>query len=67
MPVIFLSAWQLIYLFCSNYRDNIFVNFVGHGSSGIIAFTDDYLYADELNSALQYMFDKRKFNKVIIF
>jgi len=40
------------------------VNFVGHGASGILAFPDLYLYADELNIALQWMYDKNTFKKV---
>lgn len=52
-------------LFCSKRRDNIFVNFVGHGTSGILAFPDNYLYADQLNNILQSMYMNQKFNKVI--
>jgi len=51
-------------LFYSKRRDNIFVYFVGHGTSGILAFPDNYLYADELNNALQSMYSDRKFNNV---
>jgi len=51
-------------LFYSNHRDNIFVYFVGHGTSGILAFPENYLYADELNNALQSMYSDHKFNSV---
>jgi len=39
------------------------VNFVGHGTTGILGFPDSYLYADELNNVLQTEI-KNKFNKV---
>lgn len=51
-------------LFYSNHRDNIFVYFVGHGTSGILAFPENYLYADELNNALQSLYSDHKFNSV---
>lgn len=54
-------------LFYSKRKDNIFVNFVGHGTSGILAFPDVYLYADELNITLQSMYDNNKFENVCIF
>jgi len=51
-------------LFYSNHRDTIFVYFVGHGTSGILAFPENYLYADELNNALQSMYSDHQFNSV---
>lgn len=40
------------------------MNFVGHGTSGILGFPENYLYADELNIALKSMFNDRKFKNV---
>ncbi|XP_060880639.1 legumain-like isoform X2 [Metopolophium dirhodum] len=51
----------------SNHRDNIFVYFVGHGTSGILAFPENYLYADELNNALQSMYSDHKFNSMLLY
>ncbi|XP_022183096.1 legumain-like isoform X2 [Myzus persicae] len=51
----------------SNHRDNIFVYFVGHGTSGILAFPENYLYADELNNALQSMYSDHKFNGMLLY
>lgn len=48
----------------SNRWDNIFVNFVGHGASGLLSFPENYLYADELHVMLELMIKKKKFNKV---
>lgn len=41
--------------------------FVGHGTTGILAFPENYLYADELNNALQSMYSDHKFNNVRFF
>lgn len=38
--------------------------FVGHGTTGILAFPENYLYADELNNTLQSMYSDRKFYSV---
>uniref|UniRef100_A0A2S2QIZ0 legumain n=1 Tax=Sipha flava TaxID=143950 RepID=A0A2S2QIZ0_9HEMI len=51
----------------SKERDNIFVNFVGHGSSGILAFPKDYLYADELNITLNSMYKSGKFHRMLLY
>jgi len=40
------------------------VYFVGHGTTGILAFPENYLYADELNNTLQSMYSDRKFYSV---
>jgi legumain len=58
-----VSGYMYIMLY-SKERDNIFVNFVGHGSSGILAFPEDYLYADELNITLNSMYKSGKFHRV---
>lgn len=59
-----ISGLYVYIMLYSKQRDNIFVNFVGHGSSGILAFPEDYLYADELNIALSSMFISGKFHRV---
>ncbi|CAH1731597.1 unnamed protein product [Aphis gossypii] len=51
----------------SKHRDNIFVYFVGHGTTGILAFPENYLYADELNNALQSMYSNRKFSSMLLY
>jgi legumain len=38
---------------------------VDHGTTGLLAFPDDYLYADQLNNALKYMFGSSSYRKVI--
>lgn len=32
--------------------DKIFINFVDHGTTGLLTFPNECLYADELNSAI---------------
>jgi len=54
----------LYYSIYSKHRDNIFVYFVGHGTTGILAFPENYLFADELNNALESMYSNRKFSSV---
>ncbi|XP_026820050.1 legumain-like isoform X1 [Rhopalosiphum maidis] len=51
----------------SKHRDNIFVYFVGHGTTGILAFPENYLYADELNNTLQSMYSNRKFYSMLLY
>ncbi|XP_025198389.1 vacuolar-processing enzyme-like isoform X2 [Melanaphis sacchari] len=51
----------------SKHRDNIFVYFVGHGTTGILAFPETYLYADELNNALQSMYIDHKFYSMLLY
>lgn len=45
-------------------NDKIFINFVDHGSNGLLAFPDDYLYADQLNAALNSMYENSTYSKV---
>ena len=36
----------------STADDIVFLNFADHGATGLIAFPNEYLYADDLNDAL---------------
>jgi Glycosylphosphatidylinositol transamidase (GPIT), subunit GPI8 len=47
--------------------DNIFIYFTDHGATGLVAFPNDYLYADELNDTLNYMFKNNKYGKLIFY
>lgn len=50
-------------------HDRIFVNFVDHGTTGILGFPNDLLFADQLNDALNSMYKTssyRKVNSIII-
>jgi legumain len=39
----------------SDANSKVFVNFVDHGATGLVAFPSEVLYADDLNAALKYM------------
>lgn len=45
--------------------DKVFINFVGHGSDGLLVFQEDILFADDLNDAFNYMYFKNSYSKVI--
>lgn len=47
--------------------DKIFINYVDHGSRGLLSFPNDLLYADQLNDALNTMHSKKSYGKVIFF
>lgn len=47
--------------------DTIFINFADHGAEGILGFPYDFLYADQLNEAIMYMYENRFYKQVIYF
>ena len=51
----------------STENDNVFIYYTDHGSDNLIAFPDDYLYADELNSGLQTMYDKKMYKELVFY
>ena len=51
----------------STENDNVFIFFSDHGSDNLIAFPSKYLYADELNAALQTMYDKKMYKELVFY
>ncbi|XP_050527225.1 legumain-like [Daktulosphaira vitifoliae] len=51
----------------SRKHDHVFVNFVDHGSNGILGFPDTFLYADDLIMTLKEMHAKRRYRKMVLF
>jgi legumain len=51
----------------STSADKVFLNFTDHGAPGLIAFPNDYLYAPDLQAALQYMKDNNKYSKLVYY
>jgi len=51
----------------STAEDNVFVNFVDHGGTGLIAFPDGILHAKELNAALKKMHASKMFKKLVFY
>ncbi|XP_015367844.1 PREDICTED: legumain-like [Diuraphis noxia] len=47
--------------------DRIFINFVDHGSTGLLSFPHDYLYADELNNAFNRMHGNKTYKKMLLY
>ncbi|XP_026821008.1 legumain-like [Rhopalosiphum maidis] len=47
--------------------DKIFINYVDHGSTGLLCFPNDYLYADELNDAFNSMYGNGNYNKMLLY
>ena len=51
----------------STSEDHVFIYFTDHGSTDLIAFPNEYLYSDELNSALQTMYDKQMYKELVFY
>lgn len=52
----------------STSNDRVFINFVDHGGVGLIAFPNQpYLYADDLQKALQKMHDNKMYKELVFY
>jgi len=51
----------------SNKDDKVFVYFADHGDTGLIAFMDDLLTAQDLNQTLQAMYDKQLYGQLVFY
>ena len=51
----------------STSEDHVFIYFTDHGSTNLIAFPYEYLYSDELNYALQTMYDKQMYKELVFY
>jgi len=47
--------------------DQVFVNFVDHGATGILAFPRGQLTKKQLNDALQKMHDENRYNQLVLY
>ncbi|VVC37944.1 Peptidase C13, legumain [Cinara cedri] len=48
-------------------HDTIFINFVDHGTTGLVAFPNDFLYADQLNDAFNTMYANKSYRKMLLY
>ncbi|XP_025192744.1 legumain-like [Melanaphis sacchari] len=48
-------------------KDKVFINFVDHGTTGLLGFPDDYLYADQLNDALKTMYASASYKMMLLY
>jgi legumain len=58
---------QTVKVLKTTEEDNVFIYFTDHGSVGLIAFPDEYLYAEDLMTALNTMHDKKMYKKLTFY
>jgi len=63
-PTNFLRALENL---PSTSNDNIWIYFTDHGATDLIAFPNDYLYADTLMNTLNKMFQNKKYAKMFFY
>lgn len=51
----------------STLVDKVFLNFADHGGTGLIAFPNDYLYANDFIATLQYMHDHKQYSQLVYY
>eukprot|EP00126_Sphaerothecum_destruens_P012847 Sdes_comp21990_c0_seq1m20528 len=51
----------------SGPEDRVFINFVDHGGSGLIAFPQEYLYASRLQTTLTRMYDLGLYKELVFY
>jgi legumain len=51
----------------STSSDKVFLNFADHGATGLIAFPSDYLYANDLLAALDYMNQNKMYSELVFY
>lgn len=51
----------------SNANSKVFINFADHGAVGLIAFPSSYLYANDLNDAINYMHTNSMYNELVFY
>ncbi|KAM4662806.1 legumain [Discoglossus pictus] len=47
--------------------DHVFVYFTDHGAPGLLAFPSDDLHAKDLNETIQYMYENKKYKKLVLY
>ncbi|XP_047466720.1 legumain [Mugil cephalus] len=51
----------------SGPKDNVFVYFTDHGAPGILAFPNDDLQVDDLQTTIKYMHDNKKYKRMVFY
>ncbi|XP_066463625.1 legumain [Eleutherodactylus coqui] len=51
----------------SGPNDNVFVYFTDHGAPGLLAFPSDDLHVEDLNVTIQYMYENKKYKKMVLY
>ncbi|CAG2106336.1 unnamed protein product [Medioppia subpectinata] len=63
-PLLALSGKKVLR---SGPLDNVFIYFSDHGGHALVAFASDYLYANDLNDALQYMYRRKMYSRLVFY
>jgi legumain len=51
----------------STAESKVFINFADHGAPGLIAFPNEYLYANDLNAAITYMHQHKMYQEMVLY
>jgi legumain len=51
----------------STADSKVFIYFADHGAPGLIAFPSEYLYANDLNTAFNYMHDNKMYSELVFY
>ncbi|TNV79679.1 hypothetical protein FGO68_gene10388 [Halteria grandinella] len=51
----------------STAESKVFINFADHGAPGLIAFPNEYLYANDFNATITYMHTNQKYKEMVIY
>ncbi|CAH1790688.1 unnamed protein product [Owenia fusiformis] len=51
----------------SGKNDRVFVNFVDHGATGLVAFPSGLLHAKDLNQAIKSMYEAKKYAQMVFY
>nr|BAN20656.1 gpi-anchor transamidase [Riptortus pedestris] len=51
----------------SGPKDDVFINFVDHGATGLLAFPSESLYANDFIAILKEMKNKQRFSKMVLY
>jgi len=51
----------------STSQSKVFINFSDHGAPGLIAFPNEYLYANDLNSTFNMMYSKSMYSELVFY
>jgi legumain len=51
----------------STENSKVFINFADHGAPGLIAFPNEYLYANDLNTTITYMHEHKMYKEMVLY
>ena len=51
----------------SNANSKVFINFADHGAPGLIAFPNEYLYANDLNATINFMHSNNMYKEMVLY